>query len=153
MTSRISKISLEKPGWDRLREIHRSIRKRTEFKDNKDYPHYGGRGIKMCKEWQDFEVFYEWAITHGYDDTKTIDRISNNRGYNPGNCRWISRMAQAHNRTTNRILRASSGEAHDMKTWERITGLSSSMICKRLKRGWTVDEALFTPSGCKRKKK
>lgn len=62
---------------------------------------YYDRGIHVCNEWKnDFLTFYNWAISHGYAETLTIDRIDNNKGYSPDNCRWITIEAQQANKTT-----------------------------------------------------
>ena len=105
------------PDRKRLRSIWSTIRKRTANPKNKDYPHYGARGIRMCPEWEeDFEAFYEWAMSHGYRDGLTIDRMNNNKGYEPGNVHWISRKAQARNRTTNTYLTV-DGKTKTMVEW------------------------------------
>lgn len=81
----------------------------------RDYNHYGGRGITVCPEWrgtmeknkwcgEGYLVFEQWALTHGYKDGLTLDRVNNNAGYSPGNCRWISKKAQAYNRSSNAML-------------------------------------------------
>jgi len=71
-----------------------NMKKRCEYKNSKDWKNYGGRGIKMCKEWKDkengFKNFAEWAKKNGYKKGMSIDRIDPNKGYNPDNCRWIS---------------------------------------------------------------
>lgn len=65
----------------------------------KYFSEYGGRGIKVCQEWCDsFEAFHEWAIKSGYQPVLTLDREKNDQGYNPDNCRWVSRTTQQRNR-------------------------------------------------------
>ena len=135
----------------RLREIWRSMKKRCHNPKNRDYAHYGARGIRVCKEWQDFDTFREWALAHGYDDTKTLDRINNNVGYSPTNCRWISRKRQAYNRTTNRFYTV-NGSTRTLKEWSRIYGIGDDTILHRIESGWSVEEAVTLPKGARRTK-
>jgi len=75
------------------------IKRRITNKNRKDYKYYGGRGIKICDEWRkDFKIFYDWAISNGWQQGLEIDRINNNGNYEPSNCRWTTRSEQTKNR-------------------------------------------------------
>lgn len=75
---------------------------------HKHYCRYGGRGITVCDEWRNsFQAFYEWAMASGYDENAprgqcTLDRIDNEMGYTPNNCRWVDMVTQRHNRSDSR---------------------------------------------------
>lgn len=76
----------------KLYSIWRTMRQRCNNPRNREYPNYGGRGIKVCWRWNySFSEFEKWALTHGYKEGLTIDRINVNKGYQPSNCQWITR--------------------------------------------------------------
>lgn len=76
-----------------------AMRKRCNKANEKDYRSYEGRGITVCVEWQnDFMCFRDWAFANGYSDNLTIDRIDNDKGYSPDNCRWITIEEQQSNK-------------------------------------------------------
>lgn len=83
----------------RLYNIWQAMKTRCYNKNHKFYKDYGGRGIKICKEWQhDFMSFREWAVNNGYKDSLTIDRIDVNGNYEPSNCRWVTMSVQNKNK-------------------------------------------------------
>lgn len=83
----------------RLYRIWGCMKGRCLRKTTQCYAQYGGRGISVCKEWQDgFESFRDWALANGYNDTLQIDRIDNNGNYEPGNCRWVEQKINLLNR-------------------------------------------------------
>lgn len=87
----------------RLHRIWSGMKARCNRKTCPAYPNYGGRGITVCSEWEhSFIEFYNWAISHGYRDDLSIDRINNDKGYSPDNCRWATRHEQRINQRPRR---------------------------------------------------
>lgn len=68
-----------------------NMRQRCNNKNSQEYHRYGGRGIKVCEQWNNYTSFRDWAMSHGYNDTLTIDRIDVNGDYCPENCQWLTK--------------------------------------------------------------
>lgn len=82
----------------KLYMVYTSIKQRCLNPNNKNYDDYGGRGIKICNEWEkDYITFEKWAIDNGYKEGLTIDRINNDGNYEPSNCRWSDKKTQVNN--------------------------------------------------------
>lgn len=119
------------------------IRKRCTNPATKGYENYGGRGITIAPEWENFERF--WADMGRCPKGHTIERINNDGNYEPGNCRWATRAEQAVNTRHVRWLTL-NGETHTLTDWARKLGLRSQILTKRLARGWSLENALTLPA-------
>lgn len=92
------------------------IGRTTRESSTRSWSRYGGRGIRVCKEWLSFAPFMKWALAHGYDMGLQIDRRDNDGDYEPGNCRWVTRSDQGRNKTNNRVI-AAFGEEKLLCEW------------------------------------
>ena len=111
-----------------------------------NYKYYGGKGVKVCEEWKiEYLSFYEWSIVNGYKEGFQIDRIDVNGDYTPKNCRWVDKITQENNKTTN-VRITYSGETHTVAEWARKKGFKPHTIRNRLRKGWDVKRALETPT-------
>ena len=88
--------------YTRLYRIWINMKTRCYNKNTNRYKDYGARGITICNEWRnDFMSFYNWSMNNGYDENLTIDRINNDKNYEPSNCRWITVKEQNRNKRNN----------------------------------------------------
>lgn len=94
---------------DRVPRIYNTwcnMKQRCGNPNNPAYYRYGGRGIKVCTEWEkDFMAFRDWAMRNGYSDTLTIDRIDGDGDYEPGNCQWVTLSENARRQGKKRYKR------------------------------------------------
>lgn len=129
----------------RLYSIYTGMLKRCRQKSTNGYERYGGRGISVCEEWRGehgFEHFRDWALSHGYEDELTLDRINTNGNYSPSNCKWSTREEQCNNRRSNVWLEY-NGERHTMAQWARILNIPPATIKARYSKGWSIEDILF----------
>lgn len=94
----------------RLHRIWRGIKTRCNNSHCAAFPRYGGRGIRFCPEWEQFEPFRNWALASGYTDRLTIERVNNDGDYEPTNCRWATPADQHRNKSQNRAVIRSDGK-------------------------------------------
>lgn len=133
---------------DRLYNIHQKMISRCYKKHDRSYERYGGRGIKVCKEWRGkngFVSFYDWAIKNGYADGLSIDRIDFNGNYCPENCRWATAYVQQNNRRDNKYI-TYNGITKTLSQWCKELNLVYGRVLSRLNvLGWSVDDAFNVP--------
>lgn len=118
----------------RCMKIFYGVRKRCYNKNSKSYKDYGGRGIKICDEWyNNCESFYQWAISNGYKDNLTIERIDVNKDYSPDNCKWIPKSEQSANRRGIRKV-LFENKICSIKEICKKTGIKYNTVYMRIKR-------------------
>lgn len=119
----------------RLYGIWTNMKGRCNNPNAEGYKDYGGRGIQVCKEWaHDFSVFQEWAMSHGYQETLSIDRVDVDGNYCPENCRWASMKEQQNNKRTN-VFCEIDGETMTLAQWAEYANLPKYEIYDRWRRG------------------
>ena len=128
------------PGWA-------GMMGRCYDPDNRKYPSYGGRGIKVCDRWICFRLFY--LDMGDRPPNMTLNRIDNNGPYSPENCEWATFSAQAQNRRDNNLL-SFGGEVLCVTEWARRIGIKRDTLRRRIALGWTVEHAITAPLGAKR---
>lgn len=108
-----------------------------------NYKDYGGRGITVYDEWNNFMAFYNWSIKNGYKEGLTIDRIDNDGNYEPENCRWVNRIVQGKNKRNNIVVFA-FGESKIVAEWARDSRCVVKEAClgARIKKGWDHETAI-----------
>lgn len=127
----------------RLYAVWNGMRQRCLNENHYAFHNYGGRGITICKEWDDFSVFREWAISNGYDESAdrgicTLDRIDVNLPYCPDNCRWANMREQANNRRDSIII-SYNGVTKPLKAFAEEYGVEYATAWKKYKEGIGID--------------
>lgn len=136
-----NRVGRKSPEYD----IWGSMIQRCTNPNNKHYPHYGGRGITVCDRWRDsFESFIA-DVGNRPSPKHSIDRIENDKGYEPGNVRWATKKQQCRNQRSNRVL-CIDGVSKCVTEWAESSGIPATAIYQRLNRGWNYSDAVFSPS-------
>lgn len=130
----------------KLYDIWIGMKERCENRNHKYFADYGGRGIKVCPEWQEFIPFMEWSYKNGYDENAkrgdcTIDRKNVNGNYEPSNCRWVNMKTQSRNRRNTLIIEYNGRKEVLSKLCEDM-GINYTKVRSRMQRGRTFEEAI-----------
>jgi hypothetical protein len=123
--------------------VWKKMRQRCTNPKSHNYQWYGGKGVTVCARWSVFKNFKE-DMGDRPSREHSIDRIDPNKGYTPGNCRWATMLEQNRNRSTN-IYVEKSGETLCLAEWASRLGTDKSTIYRRLKNGWSLEDAITRP--------
>lgn len=136
--------TMEYKAWARI------IQRCSISPKNPSKQYYTDRGITVCKEWRLFDNFIKDI---GFAPTKkhTVDRIDNNKGYEPSNCKWATMKEQSRNKRSNKIIEF-NGQKKCLVEWCELYGLEKRTLCGRLLKGWDIEKAITTPVLYTRKK-
>lgn len=143
-----------KDKHSRLSRIFRGIKDRCYNINSPVFKDYGARNITICAEWNNRErikfngknstkgwiAFEKWALSHGYQDNLTIDRIDNNKGYSPENCRWVTIKTQQNNKRNNKLI-TYKGKTQTAAQWCDELNLNYETVLSRLKLyHWSIEK-------------
>jgi hypothetical protein len=127
----------------RLYRIRQFMIQRCINPKHDSYYLYGGKGINVCDEWMNsFESFHAWAMSNGYKDSLSIDRIDSNHDYEPSNCRWATQREQATNRRTSIII-GWEGKSGTIQWWSEQVGIHHATLWYRYKKKGMRPPELF----------
>lgn len=127
----------------RLHRIWKAMKTRCNNPNTDDYKAYGAKGIRVCDEWKnDFMVFHDWAISNGYSDKLSIDRIDVHGDYCPENCRWANNETQANNKADTCHVDY-NGKTYTLTELSQMTGFKRKTLYYRIFIAeWDVEKAL-----------
>jgi hypothetical protein len=124
-------------------KLYMDVLSRCYKEGNASYKYYGGKGITVCDEWlNSYEVFHKWCIANGWERGLYIDRIKNELGYSPVNCRFLTPKKSARNKTNNRLIEF-NGVTKCVAEWADEVGIGYYALINRFDAGWPTERALF----------
>ena len=130
----------------RLYSIWKGMNERCNTTSSCSYSNYGGRGIKVCREWSEYTAFRDWSLSHKYNDSLTIDRIDNDGNYEPSNCRWATRKQQVRN--SRRTAYATIlGVKKLFAEWCEILGIDYKASWQKIRRSECKDRRALHENG------
>ena len=133
-----------------LYKLWGGIKNRCYNPNEPKYANYGGRGIKVCSEWESsYESFKNWCLQNGYKKGLTIERKDVDGDYSPQNCIFATQKVQQNNRTNNHRI-TYQGVNKTLSEWADYIGMGYKVLEHRINRGWSIEDALTIPIGGKR---
>ena len=131
----------------RLYKCYKLMKNRCYNENNIRFYLYGGRGITVCDEWlgeNGSKNFIEWSLNNGYNERLTLDRIDNNKGYSPENCRWATRKQQSNNLRTNRKF-IINGKEYTISEISEKYNIPYTTLYGRIRNNWSIEKCINTP--------
>lgn len=137
---------INKTMYRKLRNAWYGMMRRCYTNDRKDYHHYREAGVSICDEWlNSFDSFAMWSLKNGVELDLSLDRIDNDKGYSPENCRWTTHLVQSNNSSSVHTL-TYLGEEKTIREWADSLGMRQETLYARIfQSGWSVEKALTTP--------
>lgn len=136
-------VKMSKAQHDLYRTWRNMIARCTNPK-SPNYKYYGGRGIGVCERWKDFDSFVE-DMDPRPSPEHSIDRIDNNVGYSPENCRWSTHKELCQKRAS-QVMLTYNGETLPLHAWAKRTGINKMTLHSRIASGWPIEKALRRPA-------
>lgn len=133
----------------KLYNVYHSMLSRCNNPNHRYFEDYGARGIKVCEEWSNFESFQTWALEHGYEEGLSIERIDNDKGYSPDNCKWIS-MCEQHNNNRTSARYVIDGEELTLADISRKYNINYHTLKSRRRKGLSGLELIKPIRGAKK---
>lgn len=128
-----------------LYSVWSGAKRRCTNPDDRDFKHYGGRGITFNSKWMNnFKLFYDWAINNGWTEGLQLDRIENDKGYHPNNCKFSTSKQNCRNKRNN-IRISYNGETKTLTEWAIVANMAYSCFWHRYKRGMEIKDIIETP--------
>src|SRR4030067_1015352 len=115
----------------KLHGVWNSMLQRCNNPNTEAYKNYGGRGIRVCEEWKEYENFRSWSLSNEYNETLTLDRRHVNKDYCPENCRWVDWETQQNNRRNNKLIHY-KGKAQTLRQWSKDLCMDYEILRKRI---------------------
>lgn len=136
---------LSKDMYRKLRNAWYGMMRRCYTDDRPDYHHYREFGIAICDEWlNSFDAFALWSLNNGMEKELSLDRIDNDRGYSPDNCRWVTKKQQNNNTSVNTTI-LYNGKEYTIAELSDIYGVPYPRLWNRISSGWKIEDALHEP--------